>query len=187
MNKEYGKKIGNALRAIQRLYAETSRLLQDCDKVIGKGRKPFPGGNVVTSDISKTLQAKFWMAECVYRWYQCKEKGVIEGITVAFLVKDGMLPDQPMLIAGQAKYRPKRGTTLEESWNPCDLWWAYLSAKDAQPGEVTTTEQLLGEFVDDEDNAKIERIKFVAVPLYSIRCVEDVVKRLDQVRKSRSR
>jgi hypothetical protein len=45
----------------------------------------------------------------------------------------------------------------------------------------------LNQFFADEEKKMIEWLKFVTVPLYSIRCVGDAVKLLDQVRKSKSR
>src|ERR1019366_83724 len=108
MDSDYGVKLGQALRAVARLHAVTSKLLLDCDKYIRKGRRSL-FGNYVTRDLTYNVKADFWMPEGVYRHYDAGQL-TVDSVTVTFFLPPGAGdPDsvpQPLFQVGQTQYSP---------------------------------------------------------------------------------
>lgn len=85
MTNEYGERIAGALKAIAMLHSDTSKLLVDCDKQIGKDRKSV-FANYATRDLTYNVKAECWMAEGVYRYYEAGPL-LVDGVTVTFFNK----------------------------------------------------------------------------------------------------
>jgi hypothetical protein len=177
---EYGTKIAGALKAVAQMHSDTSRLLVDCDKYIGKGR-PSLFGSYATRDLTYNYKAAFWMAEGVYRFYPAGPDGV-DGVTIAFhytgTPSDPRSQSEPLLLVGHIRYSPS-GNALEasnskakcEEW---DLWNLYFEwGKDREVDKVLTYEVA--------DGGRIVKAELIAMPLFavnSIGVVEDLTKRV---------
>jgi hypothetical protein len=115
------------------------------------------------------------LASGVYRYYT-KEgtPGLVDGIMVCFL--DPRLTE-PMLVVAELKYRTEVGIDMKQKCKPWDIWYLYFDwSGTTREGETMTHV--------DADNGRIERSHLKAVPLYSIRKIEDVKALLDEVRRS---
>ncbi len=181
MNEDYGRKIGNALRAVQRMHSDTSRLLQDCDGTIGKGKRSI-FGNYATRNLTYSVDATQWMAEAVYRWYECPDApGRAEAVMVVFFCaerRNDQKPgeEQPLLLLGQAQYHVKTGRALKGACKEWDLWDVSIEGSELQEfGRVA---------ISKDANKRIEWLKFVAIPLYSVTGMDVVVRLMEQVRQT---
>jgi len=84
---EYGKQMDIALAAVRRMYADTSKMLHDCDSTIGRGKKPIHGNNIVCGQSFTLNKSDEWMPQFAYRYYEpvpTVESGVIEAVVVCF-------------------------------------------------------------------------------------------------------
>ena len=100
MNTEQGRTIAAALKAITQLHSDTSRLLLDCDKYAGDGRRSV-FGNTATRDLTWLARASYWMAEGVYRFYQI-EPFMVDAITVTSFKRDEEF--EPLFKVGRIQY-----------------------------------------------------------------------------------
>lgn len=177
MTAEYGNKIGTALRAIRQMHSDTSRLLQDCDGTIGRHRPSVFGSNA-TRDLTYQFNAAQWMAEGVYRYYDAAdvEAGLVEGITTAFIDKvKPERPEEPLLIVGQIKYKVEDGKAIAETCLGWDLWNVYF---DGLPAAKTGT--IL--FTKGWQTGRVDWVKLIAVPLYSVSSMAVVEELMAKVR-----
>lgn len=177
MNDDYGKKMANAAKAIRQMHLDTSKLLRDCDGAIWQG-KPSIFGNTVTKDLTYHVEATQWMAEGVYRWYEDpSQPGLAEGITACFVHAGAPeMIDEPLLLVGRIKYLGTNAS-LDDLCDEWDLWEAYMTwLPDRETGKVLSP--------TPPAKKPIEWVRILAVPLYSIRKIEDVRDLVDQVRKS---
>ena len=170
---EYGTKIAGALKAVAQMHSETSRLLVDCDKYIGKGR-PSVFGSYATRDLTYHYKATFWMAEGVYRYYPAGSDAV-EGVTVAFhyagAPNDPRSQSEPLLLVGHIQYSPS-GNVLEDSsskakCNEWDLWSLYFEWGQDRESDKLLTYELA-------DGGRITKAKLIAVPLFTVIGIEVV-------------
>ena len=118
------------------MHADTSRLLQDFDGINGGNHEPVY--DTETRYITWNVNANQWMAQGVYRYYDLADDqpGVVEGITVAFIEKDNPSNiDEPLLIAGQLKYKLNGGSSVRGICQEWDLWNAHFFWFDA-PGSA---------------------------------------------------
>jgi hypothetical protein len=168
MSDGYSKKIAKAFEAIYQLHMDASILLKDCDGTIGKGKESV-FGNVVMSGLSTTLYGSdAWMPYAVYRYYDATREapGLVDGVMVYFWDLPPM-PDEPMLIVGRIKYRLADDADIRSVCNGWDLWGgAFEWSKPPSPGEVTR--------LTDVGKGRIEWMKLVLAPLYSIKSMKDV-------------
>jgi hypothetical protein len=171
MDSDYGTQLGQALRAVARLHADTSKLLVDCDKYIGNGRKSL-FGNYVTRDLTYNVKADFWMPEGVYRHYDAGGT-VVDSITVTFFVPlgagDPEIARQPLFQVGRTEYNlanAGKGGDLKSVCDPWDLWWLFF--KGGPKPE-------LGRVLEcaDAEKGRIVRSHYIAVPLVSVSSIED--------------
>jgi hypothetical protein len=170
---EYGQKIQGALNAVVQLHKDTSKLLVDFDKQMLGYSSVF--GNFATSELTYHVKAEGWLASGVYRYYT-KEgmPGLINGIMVPFL--DPRLTE-PMLVVADLKYHIQAGIDIKQVCKPWDIWYLYLDwSGSTSEGEIVTHV--------DADNGRIERSRLKAVPLFTIRKIEDVKGLLDEVRRA---
>ena len=170
----YGKKIGNALQAVRRMHSDASRLLQDCDGTIGKGRASIYRSSA-TRDLTHSVRANHYMAEGLYRLYDAADEdpGLVEGVSVYFFDEDRLV-DEPVLIVGQIKYHAEPDSPIKASSKEWDLWDAFFTWSDQR-----VFNEVLVALLDD--NGRIERVTLIAVPLYSVdnmNVVESLMKRV---------
>jgi hypothetical protein len=163
MAEEYGVLIDGAVRAIARMHGDTSKLLIDCDKRIGNGRLSV-FGNYATRDLKYNVQADYWMAAAVYRYYLA-HPNCVEAVTVSFLEESTA---EPMLLLAQIQYSSINALKeIKELCNEWDVWNLYFAWGETIPDVVHTYENI--------DGGRIESAKLIAVPLFSIASIEQVV------------
>lgn len=176
MSTEYGEKLALALRAVWQLHSDTGKFLVDFDnKRVGIGWNSM-FGNVATSSISTTLTAECWMAEGVYRYYvQAPALDLVEGLLVSFFHSQ-QKSKEPLLLVAQIKYRVAAGSSIKDVCKAWDIWYLYYDWNDRQDLERVISFGSL-------DDGRIEWAKVLAVPLYSIKRVEDADQLMAQVRR----
>ena len=178
MTTEYGQKIAGALKAIAMLHSDTSKLLSDCDKQIGKGRNSI-FGNYATRDLTYNVKAACWMAEGVYRYYEAGPR-LVDGVTVTFFNKEA--DTEPLLKVARIQYaNPELGNGpgaeeegLKAVCGEWDIWRLLFEwAVDRELGKVL--------MFTDTDQGRIAWARLIAVPLFSISRIEDVTDLMGRV------
>lgn len=178
MSEDYGKKMGNAIRAVAKMHSDTSRLLQDCDGTIGKD-KASVFGSYATRDLTYNVRADQWMAQGVYRYYDAstERQGLVDGIMVYFFSRGPYDHQEPLLIVGRIQYHVESGAAIKGICQEWDLWYALFDW-----GAGLEVNKVLTPGSPD----RIEWIRLFAVPLYSVKSMDDVVSLMKQVRKEQS-
>jgi hypothetical protein len=181
MTTEYGKQITCALKAVAQMHSDTSRLLIDCDKHIGKGR-PSVFGSYATRDLTYNYKADFWMAEGVYRYYPAGVNAV-DGVTVAFIYSgsptDPRSDTEPLFLVGHVQYSEQSGGgssapgTTKGRCEEWDLWRLYFEWSSRELGSVLQFGAL--------DDGRIASARVIAVPLFSIDSIEQVLETANRV------
>lgn len=181
MGTEYGQKIAGALKAIITLHSDTSKLLCDCDKHIGKDRDSV-FANYATRDLTYHVRASFWMAEGVYRYYDAGPR-LVDGVTVTFFNREA--ETEPLLKIARIQYSdtsPANGSDSKDEGlrafcKEWDIWSLFFRF---------TEERRLGEILTfaDADNGRIAWARLIAVPLFSIGRIEDVIELVGRVVES---
>lgn len=174
MADEYGSRMNGAVHAVAQMHSDTSKLLIDCDRYVGKGRTSLFGNNA-TKDLTYSVQAECWMAYAVYRFYltgRCQ----VDGVTVVFREKSIA---EPMFLLSDIQYR--RDSAVEDELaatrEVCDVWdlWSlYFEWGERTPEVVIKYGSLAG--------GRIESARLIAVPLYSISSIENVVDLAERLR-----
>ncbi len=180
----YGGKIQNALHAVVQMHKDTSKLLQSCDDTIGKGKKPIFRG-YATDDLSRSYDAPQWslagwMVPGVYRYYYAstKQPGLVEGVTAVFVPYKIQPISEPLFIVGQLDYKIESdGDDAKQKLYVWDLWDGFF---DKQALYTVLHPQNVGEDAKD----RIKTMKLIAVPLYSIKDIEQVEALMEQVRQA---
>jgi hypothetical protein len=174
MSTEYGEKIALALRAVCQLHADTSRFLVDFDNKCIRAGWNSVFGTVATSGISTTLSAEYWMAEGVYRYYvKAPVLDLVKGVLVPFFHFQ-QKSKEPLLLVAQIKYQVAAGSSIKTVCKAWDIWKLYYDRNDRQDlGNVIAVGPL--------DDDLIEWARVLAVPLYSIKRVEDAEQLMTQV------
>lgn len=179
LSDDYGQRIGMALKAVRQLHADASKLLSDCDGIIGKGRRVCTRGYAATGGLSTLLGGK-WMPEGAYRCYAASDArpGRVEAVCLCFH-GEVVACDEPVLIVGRIDYRLNAGQELQELCDGWDLW--YLLADNCP--EQTYGKILGGGPLSWQDGGKsFDGFHLIAVPLFSITSMDDVVALMDRVR-----
>jgi hypothetical protein len=180
-----GKNILAAFKAIARFHSDTSKLLVDCDKRIGKGRRPV-FGNWATRELTYHVKADFWMPEGMFRYYEAGP-GLVDGVAVTFFNAAGItnpqLETEPLFQVARIQYKfpeiagevtPDIGDGIKAVCNAWDIWSLFFKeTKDRAPGR-------LFEYADI-DNGRIASARLIAVPLLSIGRIEDAQDLMNQV------
>ncbi len=163
---DYGLQIGQALKAVARLHADTSKLLLDCDKHIGKRRRSV-FGSFVTRDLTYNVKADFWMPEGVYRFYDAGSL-MVDALTVTFFMPersgDPEAVPQSILTVGRIQYADSartKGGDVKSVCDPWDLWLAFFRG-GSKPQFQTILEGA------DLADGRIAWACWIAVPLVSI-------------------
>lgn len=162
---DYGKKIGQALKAIAKMHSQVSQLLSDCDGLFPDYESVFR--TTVTRDLTYHVKADFWMAEGVYR-YWFKPNQPVLGVTVMFHDREGKL-EQPLLGVGSIVYLDVTAQNVRER---CDGWHLWYGVMDWSPQPPRLGEVL--ELSDPDGNGTIENMKLIAVALFQIENLDDI-------------
>jgi len=162
---DYGKKVGQALKAVAKMHSQVSQLLSDCDGLFPDYQSVF--GNTVTGGLTYHVKARFWMAEGVFR-YWFKEGQPLLGITAMFHPWEGDL-EQPLLVVGYIDYSDITSQNVKERCDGWSLWYAVMdwSPKPLGHGEVI-------ELSEPDGMGAIQSMKLIAVPLFQIESLDDV-------------
>jgi hypothetical protein len=171
MNPDYGKRVEGALDAIRQLHADTSRLLVDFGKTVDANWDSV-FGNYVTRGLTYNVIADYWMAEGVYRyWSDIFDPAVVKALTVCFF---GRGIAEPLLLVAQLNYLMEGGAETKTVCKEWDVWQLYFDWNDRPvTGEVMSSA--------GADKGRIKAAKLLAVPLYSITSVVDVVSLMSKV------
>src|SRR5262245_33896173 len=114
-------------------------------------------------DLSKAVyQPEGWMPYAVYRYYDATAEGsgLVDGVMLYFWDYPPH-PDEPMLIVSRLKYRLEGEAGVKSVCDGWDLWWAAFDwSKDR------SLEKVIG--LEDVGNGRVEWMKMIVVPLYSI-------------------
>jgi hypothetical protein len=160
---DYGKRINAALRAVEQMHSDCSRLLLDFDRVM-EGWKPIYG-NFATRDLTYNVRAQRWMAEGVYRLYShASLPSVVRGLTICFIGPD---VEEPVLLVAEIKYSDSESEikTICREW---DMWQVYFD----WAGERTNDKVI--SVANPDSDKRIRSALLVAKPLYSINSLDEV-------------
>ena len=176
MTADYGKKVTMALHAVRRLHSDTSKLLVDCDK------KRYAEGcysvfeNVATRDLTYNVNAEYWMAQAVYRYYANDAKpGLVEALTVCFF--DERI-DEPILLTAQFQYQVAANELVKDLCAAWDAWDLFFEP----PGERKPLGKV--HICRKFPRQTLQWGKVLAAPLYSIQRIEDVEQMVQEVRQA---
>ncbi|PKM83773.1 MAG: hypothetical protein CVU88_01260 [Firmicutes bacterium HGW-Firmicutes-13] len=159
----YGLKIGKAFKAIITMHQDVRKLLLDCDSLFSHGESIFD--NTVTSDLSYSINASWWLAEGVFRYWNIQENYIV-GTAVLFFSEDDSF-EQPLFIAGRLKYSTSdSGEPLKNICDRWDLWYAV------EANEIKFNIQTHLDYPDEE--GRIEWLDYIIIPLFNIESFEDV-------------
>lgn len=177
MSDDYGKKISQALAAVRRMHADVSRLLVDADRTIGQGKDSL-FGNYATRWLTYNVKADYWMAWFVFRYYPASddsEPGLVDAISVWFFDNQSRIAE-PHLLLGQICYDQPAEQTSKPACQETDLVHAYL----LWSGQPISDTVLSG--IQPPQKSSVRWFKVIAVPLYSITSMEDVMRLMGRVR-----
>jgi hypothetical protein len=186
MNDDYGPKLGKALQAVHQMHVDVTKLMLMLDKELG--RKSILVR--ITEQAKFSVNGGIWMPEGMHRIYAVPEiPGRVEGITTVFLDLHGEPVTEPLLLVGQAQFdcpiAKDLKSTLAENENVWCLWTGYLGwQEEHEYGKVVRID---APPTDDEADKKLRWVQVIAVPLYAISSVTDVMKLLQQARATASR
>lgn len=166
----YGKQIGTALRAVEQMHSDCSKLLLDFDRRM-EGWKPIHG-NTATRDLTYHVRAQRWMAEGVYRLYSHESlPSTVRGLMICFLGPD---TDQPVLLVAQIKYADHK-SEIKAVCREWDMWQIYF-----EYGVDRTYDNIISLSSPDRDQ-RFESVALIATPLYSINSMEEVADLMNRV------
>ena len=170
MSEDYGKQINVALRAVEQMHSDCSRLLLEFDRKM-EGWKPI-FGNYATRDLTYNVRAQRWMAEGVYRLYSNNAySSMLHGLTISFIEAN---TDQPLLLVAEVRYADKSSDikTVCREW---DLWGIFFDW-----GVQRNYNEVLS-FTSIDPDKRIESARLIAKPLYSVKSVDEVAELMKQV------
>jgi len=162
---DYGKKVGQALKAVAQMHFQVGQLLSDCDKLFPDYESVF--GAIATRDLTRSVNAPFWMAEGVYRYWFRESPSVI-GVTALFHQREGGKLEEPLFVVGQIDY-DSNGQEAKDQCDPWDLWEAVMgwAPQPLRMGEAINLR-------NPEKGGRIQNMKFIVVPLFQIESLDDV-------------
>jgi hypothetical protein len=173
MDEDYGKKVGQAIQAVQQLHLDIGRLFRELDSKEYKGWDPV-FKSYVTKNVSKDVKKARWMPKVVYRYY-CKtaNPAIVEGVTCCFFAAEVVL-EEPEFVVSQLHYRTRNGHV-----NKCREWdvWNFFIKKRVhlQPGQVFAFE--------GQEEDRFQSARLLRVTLYSIQNREMVTDLIERVRQ----
>lgn len=168
MNNDYGKVLGQALRAVRKMHEETAELLRDCDRLMARRGYETIFADATDERMSKRLDEPMWVISRLSRAYRKRHEsnGRALFITVAFYEEDNV--PEPILIVAEIDYGPVKDSELKGLASIWDAWnntadWAVVFASLGSPGAC-----------DRGFTGNVEGIRYLARPLVSITRLEDV-------------
>ena len=175
---DYGKQLCAAQTAIWQMHKDTSRLLMDLDtKLVEREFRPLNNARV-TRDGTFAISGP-WFASAVYRLYKSEQNvRSVLAINIGFYdvwVAPNIRFDEPLLIAAYLDYHDESGAD-EGAWDPWEMHLSWFG--DRKTGVVKRMTAFAG-----KDSGRISFARFIAVPLYSIKKVEDVCALFDKVQE----
>jgi len=159
---DYGKKIGLAYKAILQMHKDAKKLLIDCDNYF---EQESIFGNTVTSSLSYSIQASYWLAQGLFRYWP-QDNDITNGATIIFFTEDEKV-DQPLFIAGKIRYKLENNK-LSEVCKYWDLW--NVSLNWSEELKINSINNL----VTPGDEGRIEEITYIIKPLFQINEFKDV-------------
>jgi hypothetical protein len=176
MSGEYGVIINSAVRAVAQMHADTSKLLIDCDKRVGRAR-PSVFGSYATKGLTYSYRADQWMAEGVFRYY-ASDSNNVDGVTVSFWEET---TEEPMFMIAQIRYQrhpdsnplDDEAADIKRVCKEWDIWNLYFWWGERKGGTVLE--------YTDSDEGRIASARLIAIPLYSINSIETVEALYDRV------
>ncbi len=167
---DYGKQINVALRAVEQMHSDCSRLLLEFDRKMEGWTPVF--GSYATRDLTYNVRAQRWMAEGIYRLYSNKsEPGLVRGLTISFIEAD---TDQPLLLVAEIRYA-ERASDIKTVCREWDLWGLFFDW-----GGQRVYDKVLS-FPAPDPTKRIESAQLIAEPLYSIKSVDEVAELMNRV------
>jgi hypothetical protein len=162
---DYGKKIGQALDAVNKMHSQVSQLLVDCDGLFQDYGSVF--GSYATRELTYNVRAESWMADGVYRYWYRTNIPVIAITVIFFRPENKVQREEPLLLVGQIDYIDFDSKHPKEKCKEWDLWWS-LTDWGTQPFHLEQIREL------NKPDDRIARIVSTAVPLFSIENFADV-------------
>lgn len=179
-----GKQVGIAFKALKRCHSDVSKLLLDLDKEMKKDglSRLWVGRDAVTYGVSKAIYAEHWMPERIYRYYTSPASddahNVVEGVNVCFSHVHPAA-SEPLLVIGKAIYRVPNGKKLIEVAQVWDFLDAFVTWHDTTLDDLAKVLRWR-----DQENGRVDEMRFIAVDLYSVNSMKVVLELLGQVRKA---
>jgi hypothetical protein len=139
MSDGYGKKIGQAIRAVQQMHSDSSRLLLDLDRIMHGWECLY--GAYVANDIPSTVARGRFMAEGLYRHYSLPQHPTrVVALNLCFFdaTKPSLLAE-PLLVAAELNYElqgPMKSAGRE--WDPWTAFFGWIDRPN--DGELITLE-----------------------------------------------
>lgn len=170
MSEDYGKQINMALRAVERMHSDCSRLLRDFDRKMEGWKSVF--GSYATRDLTYNVAAERWMAEGVYRFYSQKAlPHVVRGVTISFIEAK---TEQPLVLVAELKYVDET-SEIKAVCREWDIWQLYFDwgSRKALDEVVALT--------SPDPSKRIQSGRVLAKPLYAINSIEEVAEMMNRV------
>lgn len=175
MEADYGKQVGKAFEAVYQLHKDVSRLLADCIGVLGKGRKTPHWPYVFLGVSGSAHDTEKWMPFATRRYFTGGDLPPSAAeFVLAYFWSPLPYPQEPLLVVGRVTYHPTESAEIKPDFY--DAWTlAFEQGGPLAVGEVTR--HVLSE------HERIASADVLAVPLFSINSVDDVLKHMEEVRK----
>ncbi len=175
LSTEYGRKLGQAFKAVRKLHEQTAQLLRDCDREMVQRDYDVAAGQEVSRPTSRKIDKPEWIVDLLYRAYSSKRgwNGRLLNVTVVFFAEDEV--PEPLLFVGMIQYRDTDGKNLKDfdvnalhMYDNTGDWEEILESLGSvrkRPGE----------------SGGVDWSVFIVRPLLSIQKFEDVREMINRV------
>lgn len=179
MSAEQGELVAIAFQTVRECHEGVRRLIVDLDgHMTKKGWCRIGDYDSVTADFTRAAKGPHWMAKRLFLRYANPDAtpGIVEGVNIRFFAEQQQL-HAPILYAGRCRYAPK-------VWDGVKKRRFYWDFENGYGKWAETKAEELGVVATCRNEAQcVEKMCVVAVNLYSIEKVDDVVALLDRVRQ----
>lgn len=176
MSSDYGKQMGQAIRAVLDMQDDCIRLFRDLDKALPEYTSLY--GNVVTLNMGSSITRRAYFAEGLIRLYARKnQEEQVLGVNICFYDPHDMTLVEPLFVVANTLYGTgvaDQQEKLKKGWDP---WSAFLgwNAERAY-GTAYTVEK-------PEKRSSVQRAVVAAAPLYTITSLDAAMKLVQLVGK----